>query len=302
MAVDAAELESQDATQENASTDDRGTGATPSDQRSSESSPAFSRSPERDRPPVDWLRQALGRSDQQQPGAAEAPPASVPASESDDSAKSGTQGQSDRAESTAAKTPEKPSPAQTRTAQQFTVTPEELERRIQAEADRRLDKFQREEAQRRKATEERELREKDPYGYVELLKQREQEAEVVGKQLKAAQEFAITNVRTYDSAVLDPIMAAVPTEERQRILQTIGDGIPGRAQAAAEAMKVLHKTWKDQGRAEARKTLLNDQAFVKEVLARFGGQRQEPESAPAVSSSGRSFNMNDLIRGAAGRG
>jgi dTDP-glucose pyrophosphorylase len=177
-----------------------------------------------------------------------------------------------------------------------------LERRIQAEADRRLDKFQREEAQRRKATEERELREKDPYGYVELLKQREQEAEVVGKQLKAAQEFAITNVRTYDSAVLDPIMAAVPSEERQRILGSIGDGIPGRAQAAAEAMKILHKTWKDQGRAEARKVLLNDQAFVKEVLARYGGQRQEPESAPAVASSGRSFNMNDLIRGAAGRG
>jgi hypothetical protein len=300
MAVDAAELNNQEATQENASTDDRGTGATPSDQRSSESSPAFSRSPERDRPPVDWLRQALGRGDQQS-GAAEAPPASVPASESDDSAQSDSQGQPKRSESAAAKTPEKPSPAQTRT-QPFSVTPEELERRIQAEADRRLDKFQREEAQRRKATEERELREKDPYGYVELLKQREQEAEIVGKQLKAAQEFAVTNVRTYDSAVLDPIMAAVPAEERQRILGSIGDGIPGRAQAAAEAMKVLHKTWKDQGRAEARKVLLNDQAFVKEVLARFGGQRQEPESAPAVSSSGRSFNMNDLIRGAAGRG
>jgi hypothetical protein len=182
------------------------------------------------------------------------------------------------------------------------MTREQYERSVQAEADRRLDKFQREEAQRRKATEERELRENDPYGYVELLKQREKEAEVVGKQLKAAQDFAITNVRTYDSAVLDPIMAAVPTEDRQRILQSIGDGIPGRAQAAAEAMKVLHKTWRDQGRAEARKVLLNDPSFVKEVLARFGGQRQEPESAPAVASSGRSFNMNDLIRNAAGRG
>lgn len=301
MAVDAAELNNQEATQENASTEVRDTGASTPDQRSSESSPAFSRTPERDRPPVDWLRQALGRGNQQT-GAAEAPPASVSASESDDSAKSDTQGQPKRSESPAAKTPETSSPAQTKTAQQFSVTPEELERRIQAEADRRLDKFQREEAQRRKATEERELREKDPYGYVELLKQREQEAAVASQQLKAAQEFAITNVRTYDSAVLDPIMAAVPTEDRQRILQSIGDGIPGRAQAAAEAMKILHKTWRDQGRAEARKLLLNDQAFVKEVLARFGGQRQEPESAPAVAASGRSFNMNDLIRSAAGRG
>jgi hypothetical protein len=176
------------------------------------------------------------------------------------------------------------------------LTQEELQRRIQSETDRRLAKHQREEAERRKREERRQLREKDPYAFAAAEREDEEKAESLQKQLADAQQMALSSIHAYDASVLDPLMKSVPDAERKKILDSIEPGIPGRGQAAVQALKVLEQTWKAAGVAEARKTLLADPTFVKEVLARHGGQRIEPDLVPAAAAPAPAFNMNSWMR------
>lgn len=298
--------------------------AQPTEPRASDQSVA----PARDTPPSeqaperergrDWMREAMqatrAGSPPPQSQVAEAPPASTPASEAERDAKDapGAQAATDRKKASAPRASPSdrgaapPPSADGRTTQQITLTQAELDARVaraaQAEADRRLDKFQREEATRRRAAEDRQLRNTDPYAYVQRVEQMEREGAERQQQLEAAQGYARSALTAYDEAVLDPIMKAIPTPEYERIVREIGDGIPGRGQAATEAIKVLRRQAYDAGKQEARKTLLSDQAFVKEVLAKFGGGRAEPEHTPALAGgAAQPFSMNRTIRQMAGR-
>lgn len=204
-----------------------------------------------------------------------------------------------------------PSQSQSRTSKAFSPpkSQEEFDRAVQAEADRRLDKHNREEAARRQAAQaqqqalaERELRQKDPYQYAQLMEQREQENAALQQQLQVAQRHVLALGNDFDRNVLDPLVLAVPAAERARILENVPDGVQGRSHVARSAMQVLEKHWRSQGEADARKRLINDQSFVKEVMARYGGQRPEPESTPAVSGAvvtGGSEDavMNNWLRG-----
>lgn len=251
----------------------------------------------------DWLGDAMRamRSSQYVPAAPAkgAPPVSEEGKESKADDDEGAKSVQPSAEEKSPKAPK-----QSSTEGAVSLSQEELERRVQSEVDRRLHKFQEEQAARRKQAELQNLRKKDPYAYVEAVEEEEERQKALADQIRQAQSLAVNSLRAYDTAVLDPLFGMLPEKERKDILDNIEDGIAGRGKAAASAFKALERHWKQAGISEARRVLLNDQAFVKEVFAKYGnGGRIEPESVPAsVASSDRgSDNMNDLIRRMAGR-
>lgn len=272
----------------------------------SESTPTSESSPDQ-RTGNDWFRQAFnaqryggmvtrqpeapaGGDDSSESGSSSGAPESVPSS---------AEGRTGQPAASAPASTEQASPSQSE-RDTLALTQEELERRVQAETDRRLDKYQREEAERRKREEKRRLRETDPYAYAALEKEEEAKSEALQRELANAHRMTLSTVETYDKSVLDPLMRAVPDADRQAILSSIQPGLPGRGQAATQALKVLENHWKQQGVAQARETLMKDQSFVKEVLAKYGGMRQEPDNIPAAAApQGRSFNVNDSLRMAA---
>lgn len=256
-------------------------------------------------PAKDWLGDAMravrasnyGRPSQ------EAPPTSDKEPEAKDDGDSKSKSAQPSAEDSGADTSKEPSKAPA-PSPGLTLSPEELERRIQSETDRRLHKFQEEQAIRRKQAERAELRKKDPYAYVEMEEEEEERQATLQRQMQEARTLAINSLRAYDTAVLDPLFNLLPAKDKQDILDKIEDGIAGRGKAAASALKILERTWKQAGVADARKALLNDQSFVKEVFAKYGnGGRIEPDTIPAAGAAvpGSAFNMNSLIRAAAGR-
>lgn len=178
-----------------------------------------------------------------------------------------------------------------------TLTQAELQRRIQAETDRILAKHQREEAERRKREEKKRVRDTDPYKFAELEREEEQKAEALQKELEQAHKLTKSAMEAYDATVLNPLMSLLPDPEIKRILDAIDTGIPGRGQAANQALKYLEQKWKQAGVESARKALLNDQSFVKEVLAKYGGGRIEPDLVPAAAAPARQpFAMTSWIR------
>lgn len=253
----------------------------------------------------DWLgdaMRALRSSQFSQPTSKGAPPVSQDSPEA--KAEGDPTPESVRTSAEAAK-PDAPASQDTPADTSIQLTQDELNRRVQSEVDRRLSKFQEEQSIRRKEQEKKELRRKDPYAYVELEEEEEEQRALLEKQMNEARTLAVNSLRAYDTAVLDPLFNLLPATEKQEILDTIEDGISGRGKAASQALKVLERQWKQAGISDARRALLNDQAFVKEVFAKYGnGGRIEPTSMPASGApapgSGQ-FNMNDWIREAAGR-
>ena len=264
---------------------------------------------------TDWFRVAFANMRSQQYGSApredptEAPPAfaSTPPESNvfgDRSTPESETGPGDSGRHEARPTPP-PSP---RRRQQGSSPQEEFNRAVQSEVDRRLDKFNREEAIRRQREQElrqqqqeRYLRDNDPHEYARLVREREVEQAETYKKLQDIQSFATEQVTTYDRHVLDPIFRALPEAERRDILSQIEGGIEGRGKAAQAALKTLEKMLVERGRQSARQALMQDQTFIKEILARYGGGAPEPMSNPALPSSPsyESDNMNDRLRAAA---
>ncbi len=283
--------------------DKEASASSPSDQRdvSPVSDPTPEQAPQRDyvREFINASRGIMGRTES---------PEAPPASESTGPESETTRGTTDEVQPSAevagvAEAPKKEPPAAEPRAREesgtLTLTQEELDRKVQAEADRRLDKFQREQAKIRKAEEERRLRDNDPYGYAQMMREREAEQVESQRKMKEVVEFASGQVREYDRQVLDPLFLKLPKEKQQEILSDIEEGIPARGKAATAALEALEKMWTQRGISEARKRLLEDQAFVKEVLARYAGNRQEPDPVPAVSSAPVALeDPNDYIRSA----
>lgn len=186
----------------------------------------------------------------------------------------------------------------------ITLTSEELARRVQAETDRILAKRNREESARRETEELKELRRTDPYAYARRMEAQETEQAALRKQLEDSEALVLSNMKAYDATVLDPLFTALPDETVQKIFaENDPVGIVGRGRAAAAAIKALESHWKAQGVASARESLLNDQAFIKEVFTRYGGGGQEFEHVPAEGPSTGPVNveaaMNDWMRVAA---
>jgi hypothetical protein len=181
-------------------------------------------------------------------------------------------------------------------SQRLSLTQEELDRRVQAETDRR----EAQRAARQRAEDRKKLRDTDPWAYAEQDRQADQSQE----QDNTTLEF-FRNVGTqHDRIAIDPLMEALPQAERQRIMniEGAGRGLDGRKLVVGEALKSLEKHWKAEGEKEAESKLRRNSAFRKQLLAEARGQTVEPELLPAYSSSAADQKVSDILRGYYGVG
>lgn len=175
-------------------------------------------------------------------------------------------------------------------AKTLTLTEEELERRVQAETDRRESKR----AQDAKTQRRRELRKNDPWAYAEEDEKADQEQE--GTQ-QIEQFFA--NIGTeHDKVSIDPLVHALPQAERERILKLegAGRGLDGRRLIVTEGLKALEKHWRAEAEKEAEAKLRRNPAFRKQLLAELRGQTVEPELIPAQRASAADQTVSALLR------
>ena len=165
-------------------------------------------------------------------------------------------------------------------SQTLNLTNEELERRIQAETDRREAK--RATDIRRQAR--RELRDKDPWAYAEQDRQEEQAAD----QTAGVQSFFANVGSAHDRVSIDPLVEALPKPEVERImkLQGAGVGLEGRKLVVREALKSLEKHWKAEGARDAEAKLRRNSAFRKQVLNEGRATVSEPDLLPGTASEG----------------
>jgi hypothetical protein len=170
------------------------------------------------------------------------------------------------------------------------LTEEELQRRVQAETDRREAKR----AQEARAAERRRLRDDDPWQFAEQERQAEQ-AQVGTEQI---QSFLSGVGAEHDRVSIDPLIEVLPKAERDRILnlQGAGVGLNGRKLVVNEALKSLQKHWEAEGEKKAEAKLRRNPAFRKQLLAEARGEFVEPELLPAYSSSAADKTMSGILR------
>lgn len=172
----------------------------------------------------------------------------------------------------------------------LSLTQEELDRRVQAETDRREAKR----ASEARAAERRRLRDEDPFAYA----QQEREVEKTVEEQANLGNFFATVGAHHDRVAIDPLMMMLPPQERERImkLEGAGRGLEGRQLVVSEAIKSLEKRWKAEGEKEAEANLRRNPAFRKQVLAENRGTFQEPELLPAYSGSSTDRKVSDMLR------
>jgi len=184
--------------------------------------------------------------------------------------------------------PEEPEPTQTPSA--ITLTQEELDRRVQAETDRREAKRQAD----ARAAERRRLRDEDPWAYAEQERNAEQAATADSS---IAGLFSQVGAE-HDRYTLDPLVTQLPEAERQRILalEGAGVGLDGRKLIVTEGLKALEKHWKQEGAAEAEQKLRRNAAFRKQVLSEFRRGVREPEFISGGPPSVEGEKVSDILR------
>lgn len=181
-------------------------------------------------------------------------------------------------------------PVASQTSKALTLTEEELERRIQSETDRREAKRTTETRERQR----RELRDKDPFAYVEQERQDEQRGAAQGD----LQQFLAGVGSHHDRVSLDPLVESLPPAERERIfkLEGAGVGLDGRKLVVTESLKALEKHWKAEGVKEAEAKLRRNPSFRKQVLSEARGTTVEPELLPAGGQSSADRSVSALLR------
>ena len=185
-----------------------------------------------------------------------------------------------------------PAPSKT-----LALTQEELDRRVQAETDRREAKRQ----QEAKAQAKKRLRDEDPWAYAE----QERQAEQVGEANGALENFLVGVGTEHDKVSIDPVVELLPRAERERILNLdgAGRGLNGRKLVVKEALKSLEKHWKAEGEKQAEAKLRRSSAFRKQVLTESRGGFVEPELLPAFGGGDNPADrkVSDILRGFYGR-
>ena len=172
----------------------------------------------------------------------------------------------------------------------ITLTQGELDRRVQAETDRRESK--RIEAAR--AAERRRLRDEDPWAYAE----QDRQAEQVGQTDQQVTTLFAQIGAQHDRYALDPLVQSLPPAEARRILamQGAGVGLDGRKLIVEEGLKALEKHWKEEGQKEAEQRLRRNPAFRKQVLGEFRRGAAEPEYISSGAPSAADKDMSNILR------
>jgi hypothetical protein len=188
---------------------------------------------------------------------------------------------------------EQPEP-EPQTSSAITLTQEELDRRIQAETDRREAKR----ATQASAERRRKLRDEDPWAFAE----EERKAEQIAHLDQQNGEILGNIGATHDRFTVDPVVLALPQAERNRIMaiEGAGLGLEGRKLIVEEGLKALEKHWKAEGAKDAEDKLRRNPAFRKQVLNEFRRGMSEPEFIGSGAPSANDKNVSNLLRGQLG--
>jgi len=172
----------------------------------------------------------------------------------------------------------------------FTLTREELEKRVDAETQRREAKR----AAQANSERRRKLRDEDPWQYAEEERNAEQLA--LGDQ-QVSTLFAQIGAE-HDKYSLDPLVQALPQAERDRILKLegAGQGLDGRKLIVTKSLEALEKHWKAEGARDAETKLRRNPAFRKQVLSEFRPGMTEPEFVGSGAPSAADQTVSDLLR------
>lgn len=170
------------------------------------------------------------------------------------------------------------------------LSQEELDRKIQAETDRREAKR----AQEARQQQRKQLRDTDPWAYA----QQDREAEQTEEQGGAVQKFFSDIGAHHDRAAIDPIVEALPKAERDRIMKLDGAGVglDGRKLVVTESLKALEKHWRAEGEKSAERRLRSNSAYRKQLYSEFRGSSPEPDLLPATSASEADQTVTDILR------
>jgi hypothetical protein len=188
---------------------------------------------------------------------------------------------------------EQPEP-EPQTSSAITLTQEELDRRVQAETDRREAKR----ATQAQAERRRKLRDEDPWAFAE----EERKAEQIAHLDQQNGEILGNIGATHDRFTVDPVVLALPQAERNRIMaiEGAGLGLEGRKLIVEEGLKALEKHWKAEGAKDAEDKLRRNPAFRKQVLNEFRRGMSEPEFIGSGAPSANDKNVSNLLRGQLG--
>jgi hypothetical protein len=181
------------------------------------------------------------------------------------------------------------------------LTQEELDRRIQAETDRREARRQQMTAQQQQFESRRKLRDEDPYAYAEQERQAEARQQYDQNFNSILGQVGVQ----HDRAVIDPIVLSLSESERNRIMaiEGAGVGLEGRKLVVSESLKALEKQWKADGARAAEARLRKNPAFRKQVFGEQRGSQPEPDLLPASGgSSGEDGDVSNILRRSLGRG
>lgn len=190
-----------------------------------------------------------------------------------------------------------------------TLTQEQYNRSVQSEVDRILAKREADTRTKQARDAEHRLRTEDPFEYVRQVEARESEEATRAQRTQEATGLLEQQIHQYDRGILDPLMGALPDAARKKILESVrAEGIPGRAEVVKHTISALRSIWQAEGRETARSSLMKDQTFIKEILARYGGQpdatngngngqRGSPEMVSGLppSSSGRPRDAHEAV-------
>ena len=189
---------------------------------------------------------------------------------------------------------------------QIVLTEAELQRRVQAEADRILAKQRKDDEARAAQERERELRRTDPFAYARMMEDKETELAASRAETQRLTDIVGQQLVFYDRAVLDTFVGALPEDDRLKVIAKEGDGIENRKLTAGNTLKALRNRYLAEGRASAKAELMKDQTFIKEILARYGQVTPEPQPAPVAvrpaseaAPQDGSVGMNAWIRAGA---
>lgn len=273
-----------------------------------------------------WFRskvnEFLNRAPTRQPRASEARAESEPEAETEPApSPEAAPARAQRAESEPAQAERPPKPGPVPPG--YTVISEDDKQRlIQAETDRRIAKWQAEQ-QRRQSVQQRQseserlekLRREDPVVYAEERHAADQRAAFEQQLLNekmAVQEATMRDIsRTYDLAVVEPVLQHLTMDERAVVLKSQPQGVKGRTILVQKAIDTLRKRVEkdayERGLAEGEEKARSSKALRKQILAELRESEEEPDLAPAgapsrtraVSNNGY---MNDLFHRMAGRG
>jgi hypothetical protein len=168
----------------------------------------------------------------------------------------------------------------------LTLSEEELNQRIEREAQSRHD---RETARRNREAQEAErkrLREEDPWQYAQSEKEREDLERARTEQTQQLMGLLGHVGKQHDAVSIDPVINALPERERKRILElpNAGQGLPGRKMIVDEALKTYGRLEYERGVRETQAKLRKDPVFRKSVMNELRGSYEEPELYPGQGS------------------